>query len=393
MVLPPFDPGVRARGNSIQFDFYFEGIRNRETIKLNPNLAKNIRFANNKMGAILHEIEIGTFNYAKFFPNSKRLHIFGHTMATNMTISETVDWYFELKKKDWRREHIRASGSYIKNHIKPGVGNLLLRKVKPSQIRYWLSQSKAKPKLLNNCLSILRGAFTMAKKDQLITNDPMSGVENFKIAKVEPSPFSIEEIQMILDNFEDEATKNVFDFAFWSGISTGEQIGLQWDDVDFEDNSVYIRRSMVSNKLEETKNSSRWRRLDLLPPAKRALERQKQLSLCDKWVFINPTTGKIWTYSPLGKRWKKAIDKTKINYRNGYTTRHTYASILLSIGIPLSWLKKQMGHSNYRMLEEVYSRWIDISPNKRKEALKWFVEMSQNGHIPDELVPFIKTIQ
>ena len=152
--MPPatLNKGLRARGKSIQFDFRYEGIRNKETLKLDPTVQKNITFANNKLGAIKHEIAIGTFNYAKHFPNSKRLHIFGHSMATNMTVGETVDWYFELKKKDWRKANIKTSSNYISNPTKTGISHTHLRKIKISQIKQGLSQSNPKQKILNKCL-------------------------------------------------------------------------------------------------------------------------------------------------------------------------------------------------------------------------------------------------
>jgi len=388
-----FEPGVRARGKSIQLDFYYGGLRNKETIKLDPTQAKNIKFANNKMGGIKYEIEIGTFNYAEHFPNSKRLHKFGSIATNSMTIAELIDMYYQLVESTWRTQTKRTNKGYIKNHIEPGIGNILLRRIKPSQIRHWISLASEPPKQINNWLSILRGAFKMAQADELITSNPMTGIENLKVPKKEPNPFTIEEIQLIITNTENESARHAFDYAFWTGISTSEQIGLQWGDVEFEENCVYIRRAIVANKLEETKNSTRWRRIDLLPPARKALEKLKKLNQSEIWVFINPNTNGIWTYSTLNKHWKKSITLSKIPYRIAYTTRHTYASIMLSIGVPLPWIKKQMGHTNYRMLEEVYARWMNISSAQRKEVLGWFSELSQNGHIPEEIAPFIKTIQ
>ncbi|MES9905742.1 MAG: hypothetical protein ABW168_24110 [Sedimenticola sp.] len=69
--------------------------------------------------------------------------------------------------------------------------------------------------------------------------------------------------------------------------------------------------------------------------------------------------------------------------------RRTYASLLLSIGVPLSWIKQQMVHSNYRMLEEVYARWIEVSDEQRDKILSWFREIAQNGHTPAAIKPFI----
>jgi integrase len=56
------EQGVRARSpRSIEIDFYYLGQRCHEAIKIPPTKA-NLKFAQNKRAAILHEIGIGTFS-------------------------------------------------------------------------------------------------------------------------------------------------------------------------------------------------------------------------------------------------------------------------------------------------------------------------------------------
>lgn len=63
--------GVRARGTGIQIDFPYRGIRCRETLKIPPTRA-NLAYAEKKRASILYEIERGTFDYLKHFPNSRQ---------------------------------------------------------------------------------------------------------------------------------------------------------------------------------------------------------------------------------------------------------------------------------------------------------------------------------
>jgi len=61
---------VRERNGRIQIDFYYRSVRCRETIPLKYTKA-NKRYANNLLATIKHEIAINTFEYRKYFPNSK----------------------------------------------------------------------------------------------------------------------------------------------------------------------------------------------------------------------------------------------------------------------------------------------------------------------------------
>ncbi len=64
--------GVRPKSNSsIEIDFYYRGIRCRETIKLKPT-PQNLNYAAKRKAKIEVDIAHGTFDYAKEFPDSNR---------------------------------------------------------------------------------------------------------------------------------------------------------------------------------------------------------------------------------------------------------------------------------------------------------------------------------
>ncbi|MEJ1422128.1 MAG: site-specific integrase, partial [Candidatus Sedimenticola sp. (ex Thyasira tokunagai)] len=218
-------------------------------------------------------------------------------------------------------------------------------------------------------------------------------VDSLKVRKKEPTPYSIDEVDLILDGFSSPEARGFYEIGFWTGLSPSERLGLQWDNVDFEKHCVYIRQAVVANELRDTKNEFRTRQVDLLPPAEKAFKALQQLHPNAEWVFINPKTGDLWRAETIRKRWVAALKTAGLPPGRSYVTRHTYASILLSIGVPLSWIKQQMGHTNYRMLEEVYGRWVEVPPEQRERVLNWFRQMAQNGHIPVAIKAFIKSIQ
>jgi len=64
--------GVRsATQSSTAIDFYYQGVRCRERIKLAPTKA-NQKYVENLKAQILTEIARGTFDYGKYFPDSTR---------------------------------------------------------------------------------------------------------------------------------------------------------------------------------------------------------------------------------------------------------------------------------------------------------------------------------
>ncbi|MBV1905653.1 MAG: DUF3596 domain-containing protein, partial [Pseudomonadales bacterium] len=59
--------GVTRRGNAWQISFTYKGERCREQLRF-PGTRKGEDAANNFRGRVLMEIDMGTFDYAKHFP-------------------------------------------------------------------------------------------------------------------------------------------------------------------------------------------------------------------------------------------------------------------------------------------------------------------------------------
>ncbi len=346
-----------------------------------------------KLASIHLDIEFDNFNYLKHFPNSPRAEIFGHSLDENMTVEALVNWYYDLKKSTWRESTQEDYRDHIDNHIIPGIGGILAKKLKPAHVMKWLSKNPSTNKRKNDFLAILRQTYLAAVKNEKLANNALRDFENLPTTRTEPTPLNPDEVDMVLASFESEIAEHFYQLRLWSGLSPSEALGLQWPDIEFENDRILIRRAIVGGREEETKNNKRWRTVNLLPPARDALIKLFETRAENTWVFTDPSTGTYFKAEFMRDHWNKALKKAGIKHQRSYTARHTYASIMLSIGLPLSWLKEQMGHTNYRMLEDVYGRWLNISAAKRKEILQWFLKWSQDGHIPEAIAPFIRGIQ
>jgi len=187
---------------------------------------------------------------------------------------------------------------------------------------------------------------------------PDGDVVGFLRDEKAPDPFTTDEIEKIILNL-DAPMGNQMTFAFWTGLRTGEIIGLRASDLQLDKNRLLVRRSVSRGVLKTTKtNKQRW--VHLLPPAKAALEAQLKLfGAPDGWVFPNPFTKKRWkNESKITRRWKRALAAAAIRYRRPYQTRHTFASMHLSSGENVMYVAQQMGHADWSMLIKVYGHWI-----------------------------------
>ncbi len=368
--------GIEVRGNSIRMSFIYQGKRYRETVKIQPTPA-NIKHVERWRQTILHEIALGSFDFVRHFPESPRAK--AHKPGHHISVAEALGDWLKATQRTAARSTWEDYSNTVNNHLIPAFYDLKLSDLTTGSIKAWIGQLGCSPKRTNNLLIPLRGMLGDAYADGLIDHNPMARIRNLRsTSDKEPNPFTPDEVSRILSACDGQM-RNLIQFAFSTGLRTGELLGLRWCDIDLESGTAYIRRSVIKGREEErTKTRSGRREITLLPLALSALQQQTQHSyLAGERVFLDPLSGEPWRSSKqLARRWTRILRRAKVHYRNPYQTRHTYASMLLTAGEHPMWVAQQMGHKDWGMLRRVYGRWIaEARPDAGSRAAK---AMGQN---------------
>lgn len=264
--------------------------------------------------------------------------------------------------------------------------------------KYFLDTEKLSIKRVSNLITPLRGAITRLVLSKKLAINPFDLVEPLKkeapplmagaadgdildaplpsddigtFIRTEgaPEPFNTDEMTLIISQL-DAPMANQFTFAFWTGLRTGETIALRVNDLQLDKNRILVRRSLSRGVLKTTKtDKQRW--VNLLPPAKAAIERQLELLKAPGgWVFPNPFTLRRWANdAKITRRWTNALARAGVRYRRPYQTRHTFASMMLSAGENIMYVAQQMGHADWSMLVKVYADWIPSGGNQPAGSL------------------------
>lgn len=365
---------------SLRISFTYKGVECREVLKIDPS-AQNIKYAERLRSQILLEIEKGVFDYAQTFPKSKRLHLFGKTVRKNLTVGKALADYLETKAKTDRASsvagYVKAASYFSKLSVLP------IQELTSRHIRDWVREQTTAPKTIRNRLSVLRGAVNQAIADGLITTDPFVLVKvdalvgKNKPKSFEVSPFSMAEIKSIVDKAEPPLAYNI-QLAFFTGLRTGELLGLRWQDVDLEGGWISVSGSVVQGGFEDDlKTATSNRRIKMLPLAKdallkirefnRILEREPEF-VCMTQFGKRYSSDKSWNSS-----WRHVFDKLPdVAYRNPYQTRHTFASLLLMQGEPVTWVADQLGHKNLQMVIMRYGRWVKSETSQYEPSAKLY---------------------
>tara|TARA_R110002050_G_scaffold288924_5_gene441255 strand:- start:1069 stop:1695 length:627 start_codon:yes stop_codon:yes gene_type:complete len=203
-------------------------------------------------------------------------------------------------------------------------------------------------------------AFQELYIDEVIDSNPMTKVSRFKHIKAEPEPFTTSEREKILAQMTGYV-RNLYEFAFWTGLRMSKLLALEQCDIDLERKIVFVRKALVKGKIKGTKTKAGERNHQLHPQALSALKSQLAIIPHDhERIFLNPKTMQPWRDDRqiYNQCWVPSLKKSGIKYRTQYNTRHTYASTMLTENMPIAWVAKQLGHSNATETLKTYARWM-----------------------------------
>lgn len=351
---------------SIRIKFMYRGMECRESLKLAHTKA-NINYAVRLRGEILNAIEKNTFRYIDYFPSSNNAAKFGN-VPSRVTVGELLREQLRIAEKTLSPSTTRGYKQVYHSHLEKQWDKTLLVDLTPPAIRAWIATLDCKIKTIRNIITPLRNALEQAVNDDLIPSNPLERVKLDKIIPREQrksayvvDPFSFEEITAILGACTGQE-RNLWQFAFATGMRTSEFIALDWRSIDWIGAKIDVNRAMVEGIIkDETKTLAGARQINMLQAAHDALIAQKEFTqLQGKFVFHDPRYGLPWASDdPLKKRWMIILRNAGVRYRNPYQTRHTFASTLLSTGSNPLYVAKQMGHRDTEMITRNYGRWIE----------------------------------
>ncbi|EDC5554763.1 DUF3596 domain-containing protein [Salmonella enterica] len=355
-------------GDTLVITFTYKGVLCREPISRMEANARGVKYAERLLGEIQNQIVSGTFEYAKYFPNSKKLELFGIVKKTK-NIKSYLDEYLKIC------ENRNLSPSTIGGYEKcvsalSSLHQLHVAELTPAVLKNWIASRKTKLKTIRNNLSFLRSAIDEAVTDGLLTINPVTLVSASRYHAIdstptpddyEVDPFTPAEASAIYLHCRFQEWKNLFRFAFNTGLRSSELCALRWADIDFIENTAHVQSASVVGVLKGTKTKAGTRKVGLNGEAMQALKDQKPFtSMKSDFIFSDPKTGEPWANSDAirKKAWVPTLKKAGVRYRNPYQTRHTFATRHISQGVNLFWLAGQMGHKGPEMLFRHYGSYL-----------------------------------
>ena len=404
----PIPPGVSIRSTkAVQVEFMWQGRRYTESIRGAPTQGAVLE-AVSKRNVVLNDIKHNTFKLEHHFPNSRRVKGIRDKKqqkdnSDKRTMRELLELFLDRYAKEHPSRHntLHTHKEVVSSRLAPPLGDLLPSEVTKDlliEFRHDLRKKGLSDSRISNVMTPLRAALDIAVEEGLVSRNlalelaptkpkraksvvldkagepsfdeplPSTLIPQYESAAKHADPLDAEERSSVLSYLCGQV-RNIFMFAMWAGLRTGELIALRWCDVDLENERICVRLAFSKRSFTNTKGRrARW--VKLLPPALEVLRAQKALTgEAGRWVFHNPRINDRWQNSQrLRVLWGAALKAAGVRYRYPYQTRHTYASLMVSAGEPTEWVAEQMGHTDGRLVAAVYGRWLrraDLEPGEQ----------------------------
>jgi integrase len=372
--------GYEIRGQSVRVYFSYKGKFCRE--RVGSNTPATIKHAKKLVQIINFEIDSGTFEYARHFPDSPKVRDsqFGHYL----------ELFLQIKSKQLAASSILGHTSKSNAHIIPKWGHIQVERIDHIDVQHWISDELAQlsNKTIKEVVSIMSQTFDLYATRHKKFYNPCKGIKISLPDDNDPDPFTLSEIKAITTTETPRIQeKNMIEFMIWDGSRVSEAMALCWEDVvSLEEGIIRYQRAKVNGLYKATKTKRSTREHQLLKPAREALQRQWPLTghgeIIEievtqrdnktirkekiRTVFCNTRTGLAHRKDhAISDRFLKNHCKIAgVRYRPASQCRHTFISQMLTLGIvPLHWIAGHVGHSTIEMIQRKYGTWIKKDGN------------------------------
>lgn len=319
---------------------------------------------------------------------------------SNLTVK---DW-FEIWQKDYMGD-VKASTKllYSRNvdlYIVPNLGAVKLDSLTTSMIQKLYNQLTSEnqesgkplsPKTIKNIHGILHKALQQAVENGVIRVNPSDACKLPRVEKKDIQPLDDNQVSEFLKAVHGHPYEYLYKIALFTGIREGEVLGLTWECVDFQSNTLYINKQLQKSKkvggeyqLIPTKNGKA-RLITVAPSVMAALKRQKvkqaQAQLCagpawenkEGFVFTNALGGHLAHFT-VYKEFKKIVCSIGLDNARFHDLRHSYAVAAIESGDDIKTVQGNLGHATAAFTLNIYAHTTQKMRQQSADRMERFIQ-------------------
>jgi integrase len=299
--------------------------------------------------------------------------------SCSITIAQLCDHFEQrelAKENAWRSYATKKTyHAYLTRWILPQWRQYELAEVRTIQVESWLRSlplAKSSCAKIQNLMSVL---FNHACRYELFDRNPIYLVRQSAKRRRTPTVLMPAEIRALVDNLSIRE-KTLVLLAVSTGLRQSELFGLKWGDIDFSQGTMNVTRSIVYGVIGQCKTESSQKPVPVHPlvaDTVLAWRKQSTYTKPDDWVFASGRhRGRhpFWGQAILRKHVRPVAERVGIQkYIGWHTFRHTYSTLLRSVGTEFKVMQELLRHSTLRSTLDVYTQAITPAKHAAQAAV------------------------
>ena len=316
----------------------------------------------------------------------------GIKQPSSMSLAQWMRfWLKNFKQLKLKPKTYEVYEIQIRHNILPSLGDILLKDLNSLQIQQYINEKSQNlsPATVRKQYNILSSALEKAVANELILKNPCRHIELPVLEQKEIKAFTFDEENKFIETSKYDKLHILFVVALDSGLRLGELLALTWGDIDLDKAEInvnknliqvkdYERKSKCKNILKIQDNPKTKSSIRKVPIPQRALKLLKELKSKTNSIMVFVTrTGNYLNPRNVERSFVRMATEAGITNCNFHSLRHTYATRLFELGIPVNIVSKLLGHAKTSITTDIY---ISVMPSLKNDAVK-VLDLLHSGQI------------
>ncbi|MEP7112315.1 MAG: tyrosine-type recombinase/integrase [Ilumatobacteraceae bacterium] len=229
-------------------------------------------------------------------------------------------------------------------------------------------------KTVANTHVVLHKALADAVRLELLDHNVVAAVSPPRVPRPELSVWTVDQLRDFLSVASSHRLSAAFVLLATTGMRRGEVLGLRWSDIDFNDRSVSIVRTLTvvaGRPVVTTPKTTASRRLVYVDSSTvDALRDHRDESMVtrDGYVFQS-TDGQPVNPASFSNTFDRLVARGGLPRIRLHDLRHTYATLALRLGTHPVLLSERLGHTSIAVTIDRYSHVIPSIDRKAADVV------------------------
>ena len=298
------------------------------------------------------------------------------TEECRMTLGEWMDkWMDEYMIFTIKENTIKGYRSQIDHQIKPFIGHKQLASLTTADIQKFYNKIKKEGRvhphpirghvlsdsMVRKIHMMLHEAMEVAVRERYIVRNPTDNTTIPKKTTTEKQVLDDSQLNRFLEAIQCEPYWHDFFYVeVMTGLRRGEICGIKWSDIDFNEGTLCIKRSVSTKEgggvsIGETKTDAGVRTI-IMPPSVATLLWKKRSDAINEWVFPHYTNPSDPLHpSSAYKKLKTLLKRLELPLLRFHDLRHTFATQATDGGVDPKTLAGILGHTDASFTLDTYT--------------------------------------